>query len=88
MHWGIPSTLEEKLEELDMIVGNNALGDYIYTRGETGRARHDRRQQCTGGFYALGDSIYTRGETGRVGRDGWQSEAIIFVGKEDSIQVK
>ena len=60
MHWGILSTVEGKLEELDMIGGNNALGD----------------------------SIYTRGETGRVGRDGWQSEAIIFMGKEDSIQVK
>ena len=40
-----------KLEELDMIEGSNALGDSIYTRGETGRARHDRRQQCTGEFY-------------------------------------
>ena len=41
MHWEIPSTQEGKLGELDMIGGNNALGNSIYTRGETGRARHD-----------------------------------------------
>ena len=51
MQQWVQSTLEGKLEELDMIGGNNALGDSIYTRGETGGDRQDRRQQCTEEFH-------------------------------------